>query len=192
MIGSQASPIPLVRPEFGTAWTIEDLWRLPDDGFRYEIIDGSLLVSPPPAIPHVRVTTRLRNLLHAHAPDDLVVGENAGVSMAKGRTYRIPDLAVVRASAIEGDETEFVPEDVVLAVEVLPPDSGGDDLVMKRYQYGKAGIPLYWIVDQRKRTLTVLRHDGTEGYVHVATVSPGEVWRGDEPFPLVLDPAAFL
>jgi Uma2 family endonuclease len=183
---------PLVRPELGTTWTIEDLWRLPDDGFRYEIIDGSLLVSPPPAIPHFRATTRLHHLLHAQAPDDLLVGENAGVSIAKGRTYRIPDLVVVRASAIEGNETEFVPEDVVLAVEVLSPDSGGDDLVMKKYQYGKASIPHYWVVDQRKRTLTVLRHDGAEGYVHVATVSPGEVWRCDEPFPLELDPARFL
>jgi Uma2 family endonuclease len=134
----------------------------------------------------------LHHLLHAQAPDDLVVGENAGVSMAEGRTYRIPDLVVVRTSTIEGDESEFVPEEVVLTVEVLSPGSGGDDVVMKRYQYAKAGIPHYWIVDQRKRTLTVLRHDGTEGYVHVATVSPGEVWRCDEPFPLVLDPADFL
>jgi Uma2 family endonuclease len=182
----------LVRPEFGGAWTIEDLRHLPDDGFRYELTDGNLLVSPPPAIPHFRVTTRLHHLLYAQAPDDLVVGENAGVSMAKGRTYRIPDLVVLRASAIEGDESEFVPTDVVLAIEVLSPDSGGDDVVLKRYQYGKAGIPHYWIVDQRKRKLIVLRHDGAEGYVHVATVNPGEVWRSDEPFPLALDPADFL
>lgn len=183
---------PLVRPEYGGAWTIEDLRRLPDDGFRYEIIDGSLLVSPPPAKPHFRVTTRLRNLLHAQAPDDLVVGENAGVAMAKRRTYRIPDIVVLRASAIDGDESEFHPADVVLAVEVVSPNSGGDDLVMKRYQYGKAGIPHYWIVDQRKRTLTVLRHDGAEGYDDVATVAPGESWHTDEPFPLTLDPADFL
>jgi Uma2 family endonuclease len=181
---------PLVRPEFGRPWTIDDL---PGDGYRYEIVDGSLLVPPPPAIPHFRVTARLHHLLAAQAPDSLVVGENAGISLtADRRNYRIPDITVVHADSTEGDEDVFVPTDVVLAVEVVSPGSGGDDQVMKRYRYGKAGIPHYWIVDQKQRTLTVLRHDGAEGYDEVAVVGPGETWQTEEPFPLKLDPADFV
>src|SRR4029453_8799644 len=145
-----------------------------------------------PSVPHVRATTRLRNLLHAQTPTTLCVVENAGIAMADdGRTYRIPDITVLHATSIELDEGLLVAADVVLAVEVLSPDSGGDDQVMKRHRYGKIGIPHYWIVDQKTRTLTVLRHDGREAYDEVAVVRPGESFKTDEPFPLELDPADF-
>jgi Uma2 family endonuclease len=182
--------IPLVRPELGRPWTIDDL---PDDGYRYEIVDGSLLVPPPPAMPHVRVTTRLRRLLEAAAPESLHVVEGAGISLTSNRqNYRVPDIMLLPAATFESDKPLLFPADVVLAVEVTSPDSGGVDQVMKRYQYGKVGIPHYWIVDQKRRTLTVLRHDGGEGYDEVAVVRPGETWQTEEPFPLKLDPADFL
>jgi Uma2 family endonuclease len=181
---------PLVRPEFGRPWTIDDL---PDDGYRYEIVDGSLLVPPPPAMPHIRVTTRLRKILDAHAPGSVCAVENAGIDLTGDRqNYRIPDITVLPAATVESDKAWLAPSDVVLAVEVVSPGSGGDDHVMKRYQYGKAGIPHYWIVDQKRRTLTVLRHDGAEGYDEVTVVGPGETWQTEEPFPLKVDPADFV
>lgn len=181
---------PLVRPAFGGPWTIDDL---PDDGFRYEIIDGSLLVPPPPAPPHVRVTSLLRRLLETPAPTAYFVAENVGISLTGDRrNYRIPDITVMHAPAINRPESVLRAADVVLAVEVVSPDRGGDDQVAKRYRYGKAGIPHYWIVDQRERTLTVLRHDGHEGDDDVTVVRPGRTWKTAEPFPLELDPAAFV
>jgi Uma2 family endonuclease len=181
---------PLVRPASGGPWTIDDL---PDDGYRYEIIDGSLLVPPAPGVPHFRVTGRLHHLLVAQAPTSVFVGENGGIALtADRRNYRIPDITVVHASAVERDDGVFVPADVVLTVEVVSPGSGGDDQVMKRYRYGKAGIPHYWIVDQHRRTLTVLRHNGAEGYDEVAVVHPGETWQTEQPFPIKPDPADFL
>jgi Uma2 family endonuclease len=179
---------PLVRPV--GPWTVDDL---PDDGYRYEIVDGSLLVPPPPSVPHFRVTARLHHLLAAQAPRSLLVGENGGICLtADRRNYRIPDITVVRAEAGERDVDAFVPTDMVLAVEVVSPGSGGDDQVTKRYRYGKAGIPQYWIVHQKHRTLTVLRHDGNDGYDEVAVVRPGETFQTEEPFPLTLDPADFV
>jgi len=184
---------PLVRPEYGQPWTIEDLARIPDDGFRYEIVDGSLLVSPMPAKPHWRVTHRLRRLLEAQAPGSLVVtGENPGINISRGRSYRIPDIAVIHAAAIDGTQLGFEPEDFALVVEVLTPDNAGDDLVMKRHQYGKAGIPWYWIVSPRLRTLTVLAHDGDGSYVEEVVVGPGQTLRTENPYPIVIDPADFL
>jgi Uma2 family endonuclease len=184
----------LVRPS-GGPWTLPDLQRLPDVGDLYEITDGSLVVSPPPALPHVRVTTLLRRLLEAQAPPSLMVGETVGVGIdydARRTTVRVPDLTILHATAIERDDLALDPGDVVAVVEVLSPGSTGVDVVTKRHQYGKAQIPQYWIVDPRQRTLTVLRHDGHKGYDESAVVSPGETYRAREPFPLSLDPGDFL
>jgi hypothetical protein len=52
--------------------------------------------------------------------------------------------------------------------------------------------PHYWIVDQRQRTLTVLRHDKQTGYEEVAVVAPGTTWHTDVPYDLALDPADFV
>ena len=178
----------LVRP--AGPWTIDDI---PDDGYRYEIVDGSLLVPPPPAIPHVRVTTGLRRILEANAPGSLAVIEGAGIFLTtNNQNYQVPDIIVLPVGTFESDKEWLVPSDVVLAVEVVSPNSGGVDHVMKRYQYGKAGIPHYWIVDQKRRTLTVLRHDGAEAYDEGTVVRPGETWQTEEPFPLKLDPADFV
>jgi Uma2 family endonuclease len=56
-------------------WTVDDLYQLPDIGVRYEIFDGSLLVSPAPHKRHVRAVTLLRRLLDRQAPDGLIVCE---------------------------------------------------------------------------------------------------------------------
>jgi Uma2 family endonuclease len=65
------------------------------------------------------------------------------------------------------------------------------DLVLKRHDYGAAGIPQYWIVDLRGRTMTVLLDPYGDGYRRELTVKAGEQWTTPDPFPLTLDPAAF-
>jgi len=80
-----------------TEWTLEDLDDLPEDGSRYEILEGSLLVSPAPALPHFRAVSYLHRLLVRLAPDRYLVGQNIGVLRHVIRqTYLIPDLVVVR------------------------------------------------------------------------------------------------
>lgn len=69
------------------------------------------------------------------------------------------------------------------------PSNPSIDLVMKRHAYAAAGIPEYWIVDERERTLTVLRLSGDTYAVH-ATARPGEPYSSDRPYPLLVDPAA--
>ncbi len=71
---------PLVGRDAGAWWTVEDLAALShDNGNRYEILDGSLLVNPPPAIPHASAVLRIRRLLEAAAPEHLVAVENVGL-----------------------------------------------------------------------------------------------------------------
>jgi Uma2 family endonuclease len=183
---------PLVYPESLGPWTVDDLERLPvDNGQRYELVDGTLLMSPMPAIPHVRATNRLRRLLERQAPDEFEVGQDAGVTIGGPYTYFVPDIFVVRASAYDGDGKEFDHADILLVVEVISPSSSSIDQVLKRHYYARVRVASYWIVDQRARTLTALRLDG-DAYREEAVVQAGTTWQTEEPFPLSLDPADFL
>jgi Uma2 family endonuclease len=182
----------LTLQKFGEPWTVDDLDRLPDDGTRYEIVDGSLLVSPAPRRPHSRTANRLRRRLDAQAPEGIEAMQEAGVTVRGRRTYFVPDIFVVRSAAVDKDVNDhFNQDDVLLAVEVLSPSNPGNDQVIKRHYYATGGIRHYWIVDPEKRTLTVLELDGDK-YTERAVVQAGEVYRTDEPFALTLDLDDFL
>jgi Uma2 family endonuclease len=158
---------------------------------RYELFDGSLLVSPAPIVRHARAVNRLRDLLARQAPADIQLAQDVGVTVHGGRTYFIPDICVLPAAAFDKDADNLDQDDVLLAIEVLSPSNPGNDLVLKRHYYAAGGIPQYWIVDPDKRTLTVLTLDG-DTYKERAVVEPGQAWRSDEPFPLAIDPAHVL
>jgi len=178
---------PLVHPDPAVGWTVEDLNDLPDDGFRHEILDGSLLLSPPPDNHHFDVADLVADLLKRQAPAGLrASAAGAGVRIRGGHTYFIPDVVVVRQSGIRRG-SGLQPADVLLVVEVLSPSNARTDLVLKRHDYAAEGIPAYWIVDPEKHTLTVLEHDGGEHYAEVALISPGETFTTDRPFPISVD-----
>jgi Uma2 family endonuclease len=170
---------------FGQLWTIDDLERLPDDGNRYEIFDGSLLVSPHADVSHGLVSNKLRRLLERDAPDDLFVGHDIGVSR-KMSSYFVPDIFVVRAAALDHRGPALRPADVVLVVEVLSRGNRGRDLVLKRHEYAVSGIPCYWIVDPDEAALRVLELDG-DVYREAEVVRAGAVWATERPFRLAFD-----
>ena len=177
--------VTLIRPDLESLWTVDDLAGLPE-GYRYEIFDGSLIVSPHADVPHGGVVNRLHRVLNRQAPADLLVGGTFGVSR-QNTSYFVPDLLVVPDAALRKGGKALHPADVLLVVEVLSPGNAGRDLVVKRHEYALAGIPRYWVVDQKQQTITVLRLVAGR-YVEAARLRPGESWRTDEPFPLALDP----
>jgi hypothetical protein len=67
-------------PKPGEPFTVDDLERMPDDGRRYELIDGMLIVSPAPNMGHQRVVVVLASLLEQACPDDLVVVAGVGAA----------------------------------------------------------------------------------------------------------------
>ncbi|WP_204002814.1 Uma2 family endonuclease [Virgisporangium aurantiacum] len=180
-------------PRGTDSWTFEDLHALPEDGKRYELIDGRLLVSPQPAVLHYGVVNRLHELLVLQGPKHLIVGQNGGVlKRARKDTYLVPDILVTPMSALKGPLAVFDPKDAVLVVEVLSPGSRKNDNVTKRHYYGWMGVPHYWIVDPIARQLSVMTLDADNStYRDVVTVEVGEEWRTEEPFPVTLDPAEF-
>jgi Uma2 family endonuclease len=178
-------PTPIV----GRPWTVDDLDGLPDDGFRYEILDGSLVVTPPPALPHANTAYKMLRLLERQAPVGIAVSEGpAGVYPNKTNFY-IPDIYVVPIAALERAGRGFTPAELLLAVEVVSPSNPSNDLLFKRHMYAVAGIAEYWILDGRDRTLRVLRLESPGKYAADVIVKAGQTWRSETPFPLVIDPA---
>jgi len=172
-------------------WTIDDLDELPDNGNRYEIADGSLIVSPSSDIWHVDANDRLGDVLKRQAPSDLrVLWAGAGIDIYRRITYYVPDLLIAKAEAIRRGGKTLQPADVLLVAEVLSPSNRSKDLVLKRHDYAAAGIRHYWILDRVNRTLIVLVLDeGEKTYREEAVVEPGKTWHTDRPFPIEVDPA---
>jgi len=177
-------------PRTPDGWTIDDLVDLPQDGYRYELVEGSLLVSPAAKVSHVRTVVKLRNILLTAKPHDLEVGENLNVIVGSTRTFFIPDLWVMETAKLEREALHLAANDLALVVEVLSRATVGVDRVTKRHYYAAGGVPRYWIVDPWDRTLTVLALDG-DTYREEVVVPAGKSWRADLPFPVDLDPAGF-
>jgi Uma2 family endonuclease len=138
--------------------THEDLVSLPDDGNRYEIINGELIVTPAPLVRHQRVVVNLAVLLRLFltqhnigevlvAPFDVVLGPNDVVQ---------PDLLVIGSeqgrlkdsqNAFEGSPR--------LVVEILSPSSQRTDLVRKMALYARTGVPEYWMVDPERHEIAI-------------------------------------
>ncbi len=170
-------------------FTVADLASMPDDGRRYELVDGVLLVSPAPRWEHQHGCMQLAVILNAACPDDLVVFAPTPDVLGGPRTSVQPDLCVTRkADLVPGQPYEGVP---VLAVEVLSPSSLGIDRLLKRQVYARLGVPFYWIVDCDDPSVAVLTLvDG--GYLEEMTATGDELLTPTKPFPVTFHPSDLL
>ena len=132
------------------SWTVDDLAHLPDDGQRYEIIDGSLLVSPPPALGHQGIARRLVAALNHDMSAEWEAVEAVGVVLRSKPSVRMlePDVVVVPSKVLWSGGTTLKAADVALAVEVVSPSSVTTDRVTKPTLLAEAGVPAYWRVEQ--------------------------------------------
>ena len=174
-------------------WTVDDLDELPhDDGRRYEIIDGALVVSGAPGLRHQRAVKRLTMLLDAGCPPQYeVLPAPFGVVLARD-TMIMPDVLVARITDLTEGE---LPAPPVLAVEVLSKSSHVVDLNLKPDRLSRAGTPHYWVVNpstepEQARLRTWHLIDG--GYEQVADVSGEEPFTADAPYPVTVVPAALV
>lgn len=170
------------------AWTVADLADLPDDGLRYELVDGTLLVSAAPSKLHQRAVGNLHLLLRQACPAGLEVFL-APTDYQPTLTRSLqPDLLVVSRDD-PGDGAVTTP--LVLAVEVLSPSSRSVDGVLKRSLYEQSGVAHYWIVDPHEPSITSWSlRDGSYGEPEVVT--GGQTMRGELPFPVEVAPDRLL
>lgn len=140
----------------GRAYTREDLEVMPDDGRRYELIDGSLIVTPAPALGHQRMVGKLHLLLQRACPTGLeVLLAPFDVTLAVD-TVMQPDLLVARTADLTERDLPVAP---LLALEVLSPSTRHIDLGLKRARYETAGCPSYWVADPDEPSVTIWELD---------------------------------
>jgi Uma2 family endonuclease len=173
---------------WGAALTEDDLASMPDDGHRYELLDGTLLVTPAPNEGHQTCVISLVVLLRgARQPSQKVLVAPFEVRLSRV-TVLEPDLLVADKANMTPTRLEGAP---LLAVEVLSPSTRRIDLGTKRLAYEAAGVPAYWLVDPEVPSLTVLELDAGR-YVERATVTGDESFHATVPFAVTVVPARLL
>lgn len=173
--------------------TLEDLAKTPNDGRRYELIDGEIVVAAAPTWMHQRTSRAIFLLLDGwveshrlgavqYAPFDAV--------LAPGTTVR-PDVAFIATATLahlaDDGRLHAAPD---LVVEVVSPTERGRDSVTKLYQYASAGVAEYWLVDPIARSFLVL---GLEGSVYAPQEPDADGRLTSAVLPgLTVDPAALF
>ncbi|HKN52053.1 MAG TPA: Uma2 family endonuclease, partial [Amycolatopsis sp.] len=166
----------------GDRLTRRDLELITDDRRRYELVDGTLLVSPSPRPLHQRVVARLLAALTPVCPADCEVLPAPVDVVLDEHTVLIPDVVVGRRDTFTDRALVGVP---VLAVEVVSPSSRHIDLHLKPARLAAAGCPYYWIVDPRVPSLSCFRLRDY-AYELVGEGREDEVVKLDDPYELTL------
>jgi len=164
------------RPPAGRiVLTYEDYCALPDDGRRYEIIEGELSATPSPRRAHQRFSGNLFVILHTHvrernlgevysAPFDVIL-ENTSIVVPDLLFVSRDRLAIVTERGVEG-----TPD---LIVEILSSGTARRDRVEKAQLYARYGVGHYWLADPTSRTLETV--ELTEGQYRLVVSLSGAV-----------------
>lgn len=150
------------------------------EGNRYELVEGEVEVTPPPAFDHDDVCDRLNRLFvrysERHRNKVAHISQHGWVVHTRRRTARGPDFALYSAAqyriAKERGWTAVIPE---LAVEIVSESSTFRDYSEKRDDYWRSGVPEYWIFDEFKPGLTVFLRGDDEW--NEAFFAPGQTYR---------------
>ncbi len=173
---------------WGSPLTVADLESMPEDGHRYELIDGTLLVTPAPNTRHQSCVAQLLIILGSAAGSDVKVLPAPYDWVAGPSTLFQPDVLVARRADLGPERLERPP---LLVIEVLSPSTRRIDLATKRMAYADAGVAAYWLVDPDVPSLTALElHAG--GYTEVATVTGDEAWESQAPVRAVITPSRLV
>ena len=171
-------------------WTADLLESLPDDGNRYEVIDGELFVTPAPSETHQDVVMELAVLLreYTRAIGLKTIAAPFAVKFSKTREVQ-PDLLVVPARVGDAKRPFGKRGELPLVVEVLSRTTSWRDHGIKQRVYQEQGVPEYWIINARERTVDRWRPSDTAPEVLTDTLSWQPVAGAD---PLTLDLAALF
>lgn len=140
-------------------WTLDEVHSLPDDGNKYELVNGELFVTPPPSDDHETILARLTAILSPY-----VIRNGLGLVYHPRAVIRIrgaevePDL-MVRQPAPRPDTDWAEAPTPVLVVEVFSGSTRRRDQNQKRRFYLDADIAEYWMLDPERRTAVVVRRD---------------------------------
>lgn len=172
----------------GRGLTRADLDLMPDDGHRYELIDGILVVSPAPRHVHQRAVGNLHLELRDACTEEFEVILGPFDVVLSDDTVMQPDLLVARRQ----DFTERdLPTAPVLAIEVLSPSTRAFDLLLKKDRFQRAGCANYWVIDPVLPAISTWQlHDGV--YVEASSARGDESFRTEVPFLMSFTPVSLI
>lgn len=159
--------------------TIDDYWDLPDDGRRYEILEGWLEVTPSPTYEHQKTSGRLHNKLSRYLdqnPLGDVIAAPMDVILANDMVCQ-PDLLYVskeRIPAIVRDRVWGAPD---LVVEILSPGTAKRDRIIKSQMYDRHGVKEYWILDPDAHLIFRFTREDS-GFGSPERYGPGQSFEG--------------
>lgn len=147
----------------GLRMTADEFLALPDDGDRYELVDGVVIMSPSPTPVHQRVALEIASQLkwflrqqpagEAFMELDVRIGKSAS---GKDLVYR-PDVLFIRAERMRSMPADCIVGPPDLVVEVLSERSRRMDLATKRDDYERLGVREYWVFDPAGKSMTFWR-----------------------------------
>ncbi len=187
-MSSMTAPATPIGLPYGRALTRDDLAAMPDDGHRYELIDGTLIVTPAPGFDHQSVVGELHLILRAACLEGLKVLLAPFDVVLTKKTVLQPDLLVARRSDFTARD---LPTSPLLAVEILSPSTRHIDLGLKRSRYEAAGCPSYWVIDPATPSITAW--ELVDGRYELAGEATGDdALRLTKPYPVEVVPARLL
>lgn len=159
-----------------------------DDGCRYELLKGEILVTPAPGTLHQRAVVRLIVHLSSPLPEDtelLIAPYDVVLTTTDGDTTLQPDLLLARTGDLTPTHLTGAP---ALVVEVLSPTTWHRDLGTKMAAYAEAGVEHYWVLTPTTPSLTVYHLGSTGSYEEVRHVEGSEQAEITAPVQLTLCP----
>ncbi len=174
----------------GRPFTVHDLEAMPDDGRRYELIDGMLLVTPAPGWSHQEMSLTLYTVLRRDCPAGLrVLAAPFAVRTALTNEVQ-PDVLVARYDDLTEANLPVAP---LLAAEAMSRSTQLNDRNTKKAHYERLGVASYWLLDPvQPGGLEVYELDERGRYQLTAAVSGDEVFAARRPFPVQICPARLL
>ncbi len=149
----------------GVRMTAEEYFQTPDDGYKYELLDGVMMMSPSPTPQHQAVAMEIASQIsiflrthpvgHVLAETDIQLGPNEA---GRDIVYR-PEIVFLRTERLASVRTRIVgaPD---LAVEIISPESRRYDSETKKGDYEKYGVEEFWLIDPEKDAMTFYRRQG--------------------------------
>ena len=177
-----------MRPPRPEGWYADDLDELAEAPRHTELIDGALVfMMSPQRVWHARMITALVNALTDQAPAGIEVDREITIRLDK-RNRPEPDLLATRAPFYDPDRTFYTPDQVLLVVEVVSPESAHRDRTVKLRKYAEAGIANYWRVEDEEGSPVVHAYELDEPTrSYVATAIHRHELRTTMPFAIKID-----
>ncbi|MEV5002764.1 Uma2 family endonuclease [Nocardioides sp. LML1-1-1.1] len=169
-------------------FTVAERDAIAEDGYRHELLDGVLVMSPAPRRRHQSIVLALAIDLRGAVPPDLQVIVAPFDLRLGERTAFQPDILVVRRADVTEEALRVAP---VLAVEVHSPSTRTFDLGPKKELLAAAGCPSYWTIDPAGPELTVWSLDG-DTFTRTRAVAAQETWTATVPFAVTITPQDLL